>query len=184
MRMLPTSVEVGGKEYKARTDFDTILDIIGILNDVDLSDQERAFLSLLYFYPDFKDIPQSDYEEALEQCLIFINGGKKEEPKQEKMPRLVDWEKDFPLIVAPVNRILGREIRTGEPIHWWTFLAAYMEIGECTYSNVLKIRKDLSSGKKLDKAEREWYRNNHDIVDIETKYTQADEEFLKKWGGG
>ena len=183
MRRLPASVEVGGIAQKARTDYDAILDIIEILNDPDLADQERAFLAIMYFYENWEDIPQDDYQEAIEKLFWFINGGKIQTETAPR-PKLVDWEQDWDLIVPPINKVLGREIRAGAPIHWWTFLSAYMEIGECTFSTVVSIRDKQARGKPLDKSEKEWYRRNRDIVDLEHRYTMEEKDFLREWGGG
>ena len=96
----------------------------------------------------------------------------------------MDWEQDFPYIIAPVNRVIGHEIRAEAYLHWWTFLSAYMEIGECTFAQIVHIRDARNRGKRLDDADREWYRRNHKLVDIKTRYTAAEEEFMKMWGGG
>lgn len=179
---LPTSVEVGGKEYTIRSDYRAILDICIALNDVDLSDQERAAVALDIFYPDFPDIPQADYQEAIDKCFWFIDKGSNDGDKDRKAPRLVDWEQDFQLIVSPVNRVIGQEIRAVKYMHWWTFLSAYMEIGgDCTFSQVVGIRDKLAKHKKLDKSEREWLRRNQNLVIIKTRYTQAEDDFIKQW---
>lgn len=181
---LPKSLEVCGAEYEIRSDFREILDIIGILNDEVLEKQERAFVTLLFFYPNFKEMPVEHYQEAIEQCYWFINGGKAEPEKGGSSPRLMDWEQDFPFIIAPVNRVIGREIRADNYLHWWTFLSAYMEIGECTFAQIVHIRDAKNRGKPLDASDKEWYRRNQELVDLKTKYTSAEEELLKKWGGG
>jgi len=51
----------------------------------------------------------------------------------KRKAKLADWEQDFPLIVNPVNRVLGYEVRDCEYCHWWTFLSAYYEIGDCLF---------------------------------------------------
>ena len=61
---LPKSLTVCGTEYEIRSDFREVLDIIGILNDEELVNQERAFVTLLFFYPDFKEMPPEHYQEA------------------------------------------------------------------------------------------------------------------------
>ncbi len=53
---LPKSLDVCGEVYEIRSDFREILDIIEIQNDEDLNNQERAFVTLLFFYPDFENI--------------------------------------------------------------------------------------------------------------------------------
>lgn len=179
---LPTSVEVGGKTYAIRSDFRVILDICIALEDIDLTDEDKAIAALAIFYPDFETIPAEDYAEALKQCFWFINGGEDEQPDGKKSPRLVDWEQDYKLIIAPVNRVVGYEIRAVEYLHWWTFLSAYYEIGgNCTFAQVVEIRDKLARGKKLDKPEREWYTRNRAMVDIKRRYSAADDELLKQW---
>lgn len=179
---LPESVEVGSREYAIRSDFRAILDICIALEDVNLSDEDKALAALVIFYPDFETIPAEDYPEALKQCYWFIDGGDTEEQTDKKSPRLVDWEQDYKLIVAPVNRVIGSEIRAAKHLHWWTFLSAYYEIGgDCTFAQVVAIRDKRARGKTLDKQEREWYRRNRSMVDIKRRYSSAEDELLKQW---
>lgn len=178
---LPVSVTLRDTEYNIRSDFRDVLDIIEILNDVNLSDQEKGYLTLLYFYEDFEHIPNTCYQEAIKKCFWFINGGADKEEGKEKLPTLVDWEQDFPYIVAPINKALGAEIRSAPYLHWWTFLAAYMEIGDCLFSNIVSIREKKARGKPLDKSEKEWYEKNREIVDIKNRYSDLDNEFLSGW---
>lgn len=180
--LLPTRVEVGGVEYEIRSDYRAVLDICAAISDPELDGQERAIVALEIFYPSAEDIPPEYREQAVERCLHFISGGVESAPR--KAPRLVDWEQDFPHIVAPVNRVMGREIRAEEYLHWWTFLAAYYEIGDCTFAQIVRIRDRLARGKALDKQDREWYRDNRHLVDFKRKYTEAEDELMKKWGGG
>lgn len=178
---LPKSLTVCGEDWEIRSDFREILDIMEILNDVEIKDQERSYLTLLYFYVNFYDMPPESYEEALKQCFWFINGGEEESRAGKKPPRLMDWEQDFPYIIAPVNRVIGHEIRADDYLHWWTFLAAYKEIGECTFSNIVRIRDMKQKGKQLSKADKEWYQRNRKMVDLKTRYTSEDEDFFAQF---
>lgn len=179
---LPTSVEVCGAEHEIRTDFRVILDICAASADPELNGQEKSLVVFTAFYPEFEDMPQEHYEGALRSCFRFINGGSDDAP--HKAPRLVDWEQDYPLIIAPINRVLGYEARSVEYMHWWTWLSAYHEIGDCTYAQVIRIRDMQARGKSLDKQDREWYRKNRNLVDFKRKYTKADQDFFKQWGIG
>ena len=167
---LPESVEIAGEEYPIRTDYRCILDILTDLSDPEADGQERALALLIGLYP----------EEAVEAGLRFIKCDGEEAP--HKAPRLVDWEQDYSLMIAPINRVLGREVRAAEYLHWYTFLAAYCEIGDCTFAQVVRIRDRLSRGKPLDRSDREWYRKNRHLVDFKRKYTEAEDEAAKKWG--
>lgn len=182
---LPESVTVCGREYAINSDFRCILDIIEVLNDPELTNEERAFFTLGFFYPDLEEMEPEHCQDAIRQCFWFINGGKDEPQARagKKAPRLMDWEKDFPYIIAPVNRVVGHEIRADEHFHWWSFLAAYMEIGECTFAQIVHIRDRQAKGKALEKFDKDWYRQNRDIVDLKTRTTTAEEEAFRKWGG-
>ena len=60
--------------------------------------------------------------------------------------------------------------------HWWTFLSAYMEIGESLFATVIHIREKLIKGKKLDKWEQEFYKDNKSLIDFKEKKAQRSEE--------
>lgn len=184
---LPTSVCIGDTAYIIRSDYRAVLDICAALSDPELSQDERAIVALDIFYPAFSGceedgepvlMPQEHYEEALAECFLFINCGNSE-PKR-KAPRLVDWQQDFQYIVAPINRILGVELRSAQ-VHWWTFMSAYFEIGDCLFAQIVRIRDKKARGKALDKSDREWYRKNRDLVDFKTVHSEAESELLNQW---
>lgn len=177
---LPTTLEIDGVEREIRTDYRDILGLLEILNDPEFTNEEKAIAIIETLIVDWENV--RDYKQALDKCLWFIDMG---QSGSKKSARLVDWEKDFPYIVAPINRVLGYECRAVPALHWWTFLSAYMEIGgECTFAQIVNIRSKLNKGKKLEKHEREWLRQNREIVNLPQKYTAEDDEILKQWLGG
>ena len=86
----------------------------------------------------------------------------------------MEWEQDATLIITAVNRVVGREIRADKYMHWWTFLSAYMEIGECTFTHILSIRQKRDTGKKLEKCEQDYIRDNKDVVLLKDKLTEQE----------
>lgn len=178
---LPKSVEVSGKSYKIRSDYRAILDIFSALGDDELTEQERLFVALDIFYEDLSNIPAESAENALESMFIFVNGGKKDEGG--KGQKVIDWDYDYPHIIAPINRVIGKDVRGMKYLHWWSFLSAFQEIGDCTLAQIVRIRQLKAKGKLKDKADIEWYRQNRALVDIPTKYTAEEEDLLKQWGG-
>ena len=185
---LPKYLNICGTEYAIRYDYRCILEICSAMEDPELDKRDKAIVAMVIFYPDFYNIPPDHYQEAIKKCFWFINGG--EDDIGQKGPKLVSWEQDVKNIIAPVNRVLGQEIReiqydektnTGG-LHWWTFLSAYMEIGDCVFAQIVRIRILRAKGKKLDKEDQEWYRQNRHLVDIKQTYTEAENEILKEWG--
>lgn len=181
MYELPKSLTVCGSEYEIRSDYRAVLDICAALSDNELDDQDKALVALDIMYPAFAEMPPEHYQEAIQQCFWFINCG--DDDQNRKAPKLMDWEHDFKYIVAPINRVVGKEIRDIPYLHWWSFISAYYEIGDCTFTQIVRIRDLKARGKALDKQDREWYNRNRNLVDLPTGYTEAENEILKLWGG-
>lgn len=174
---LPTALTVGGEEYAIRSDYRVALDIFLALTDPELDDYNRAMEALDCLYED--EIPPEHYQEALDRCFWYLRGG--EDERGQKQPQLVSWAQDFNLIASPVSKIVGQDIRGLPYLHWWSFLSAYMAIGDCLFAQVVAIRDKKARGKSLDKADREFYRRNRDIIDIKKTMTDAEEAILKEW---
>lgn len=172
---LPTKLNINGREWDIRTDYRAILDIIAALSDPDLDDDEKWLACLTILYIDFDKMPQSDYIEACEQAKTFIDMGLDADSKVKK-PRTMDWEQDAQLLIPAVNRVLGQEVRAVEYMHWWTFLSAYMEIGECTFSHIVNIRMKRAKNKKLEKWEEEFLRENPDLVKLKKRLSEEELE--------
>lgn len=181
MYELPTTVEVCGTQYDIRSDYRAALDLCAALSDTELTDAEKASAVYMIFYPAFDDMPHEHYEEAIRQCFWFLGGGE-DEGGHSKSPPLMSWEQDFKQVVAPINRVLGTEVRALPYLHWWTFTSAYMEIGDCTFAQIVRIRSQLAKGRALDKSDREWYRQNRHLVDLKMKYTEQENAVLSAWG--
>lgn len=173
---LPKALEVGGKSWEIRTDYRAILDIINGFDDPDFDDLDKWLTCLTILYVDFEQMAPSDYKEAAEKAREFIDMGEEPKENQKVKPRTMDWEQDASLIIPAVNKVIGHDVRGDEYMHWWTFLSAYMEIGECSYTHVLNIRNKKAKGKKLEKWEEEFYRNNIDLVKLKTKLSQEEIE--------
>ena len=177
---LPKSLEVAGEEWEIRSDFRAIIDICIASSDVDLSDTERALTALTIFYPDFEKMPQEAWQEALERCFEFIAAGQEDDGKPS--PKIMDWEQDMKYIVPALNNAMKQEIRSLPYMHWWTFVGAFMELGDCTFAQICRIRIKRMRHEKLDKAEQRWYRENKAIVDIKTRYSEREQEMLAAFG--
>lgn len=175
---LPTSLQVGGVDWRIRTDFRAILDILVSFADPDFEEDDKWLVCLDILYEDFKDMDASLYEEAMLKATDFIDMGMKDDGRPK--PRTMDWEQDAAIIIPSVNRVMGTEVRAMPYCHWWTFLGAYMEIGESLFSQVVSIRTKKARGKKLEKWEQEFYANNKSTIDLKRKYSEEEIEEQKR----
>ena len=176
----PTSLNVGGVDYEIRTDYRAVLDLLTALADPELTDadeqmtaymQSRVILEIMF--PDCDNIPAENIQEALEKVSEFIDMGISDDRKK---PKTMDWEQDAPILIPAINKVLNCEIRAQEYIHWWTFLGAYMEIGESLFSNVIHIRQKKAKGKKLEKLELDFYNENKSLIDFKKVEKSSEEE--------
>lgn len=175
---LPVAVEINGGQFNIREqcDYRIVLKCINALNDPDLTDEQKLQCALIIFYEDYDRLP--DLQVAVSEMFRIISYNDPKTNDQQK-PSLMDWNKDFRHIAPPISRILGYDVRIpGRYTHWWTFLGGYMEIGECTFSTIVSIRSKKQKGKKLEKWEEEFYRENYDTVHLPTKYTKEEQELL------
>lgn len=176
---LPISVSIDGIEYKIRNkcDYRVVLDAISTLIDEEFEMQERLQCALFIFYENIKGC--KDIEKAVTEMMRIINNGEVEEEQENNKPVLMDWKHDFKHIVAPISRVLGYDVRTPEKYtHWWTFLSGYMEIGECTFATIVSIRDKKAKGKKLEKWEVDFYRDNKKMVDLPLKLSYEEQKLL------
>ena len=181
---LPTTLNIHGTEYRIRSDFRAVLDVLTAMNDPDLFlpdadewEQQAVRMSVMttILYVDYELIPRDDYKEACEKAIEFIDMGMKENVNKP-LPRLMDWEQDGRVIIPAINRVVGKEVRALEYMHWWTFMGAYMEIGDCLFSQIVSVRGKKAKGKTLDTWEKEFVRENRDLVELEKRYSQEELE--------
>ena len=174
---IPTYVQVGEQSYNItnKGDFRMVLDCFAALNDTELSKEERLIATLIIFYEDFndaEDVLELDYEtlEALtKEMYKFFNCGNSDGVGNKVKHNLVDWEKDEQFICSAVNNVAKKEIRLEPYLHWWTFMGYYLAIGESPMSTIISIRNKIVEGKKLEKYEQEFRRDNPQYFDWDSK---------------
>lgn len=170
---LPRSLDVNGTEYRIRTDYRDILNVLVAFADPELSSGEKIYVCLVVLYEDFENIPPEDYEEAYKQASSFIDCGR--EPDEKQSPRVMDWEQDEQLIFPAINKVAGMEVRSCDYVHWWTFMGWFLEISEGTFSQVISLRQKKAKGKKLEKWEQQFWSDNKKICTLRPKLTEEEQ---------
>ena len=171
---LPTAVTINNVECEFNSDFRDILKIFKILNEPNLLEEERIYIALSMFYKT-QDYT-TDTGKAVEEMFFFINMGETNTKNTDKP--LYSWEQDYNIIVSPINKTLGYDVRGKEYLHWWTFLSAFYEIGECTFSTYVSIRNKLNKNKKLEKYEEQLLKENEDKIRLEKIYDDTTQAIL------
>lgn len=184
---LPTALEVGGREYSIRSDYRVMLNIFRAFGDPDLDEREKCYVCMRCLYIDYDSIPQGDMQEAAEKAYWFADGGNMPHSENLDGIKTFDWEQDEGIMFPAINKAAGYETRAVPYMHWWTFLGLFGVIGDGLFAQVLHIRGKLAKGERLDKWEREFYRERRSMVDLKSRLTEeerlaeeADAAFIKE----
>lgn len=170
-----------------------VLDCMSALRDENISEDSRVLASLLIFYNEFNSLQDihrhnDDMSDLLKFMFRFISGGEEEEDNGGRRHKpLVDWEKDSNMICSAINKVAGTEIRALDYLHWWTFLGYYMAVGESTLSTVMSIRDKMTRGKKLEKWEAEFKRDNPNLFiwkSTSVEEREMDNYIRQLWNNG
>ena len=170
---LPKTLTISDREIPIDSNYRTALLCMEACNDPDLSDAEKKYL-LMDLIIGIDKLKTEEYEEALQKIVWFLDCGKEFDGHHEK--KAMDWQQDEQMIFAAVNKVAGKETREEKYIHWWTWMGYFSEIGEGLFSTVVSIRVKKNRGEKLTDAEKEFYRKNRKLVDIQKKYSQEEQK--------
>lgn len=164
---LPIKIQIADKDYPItrKGDYRVVLNCFDVLNDPYINEHTRVYASIVLFYEDIKNLDDvigifgENIEEAVEKMYWFFNCGQKS-IGAVKESKLIDWVGDEQLICAAINNVCKKEIRAEDYCHWWTFMGYYNSVGESSLATVVSIRDKILKGKKLEKYEKEFKRNN------------------------
>lgn len=174
---LPTSFLLQGREYAINADFRPCVNIMRMFERTDLTDSEKIECMVEIFYKD--TIPYRLVPEAAQKAVWFLNLGDESIDKKQGFPlgRLFSWEQDLKFIISAVDKSAGFSIRSREFYHFWEFMSAFFESGECVFNTIVHQRKLKRTGKQT-KADKEWWAENKDIAELKVELTADEQEVL------
>jgi hypothetical protein len=178
---LPTFLQIGDSSCAINADFRNCLKIIMAIEDPSLARVEK---NLILYNNLYKDRP-TDIQQALEMGIWFLNLGKE---MDSDGVRVFSWQKDADLIYSAYQQTHGIDLEAIEFMHWWKFMALFMDLGSDTvFCNLVSLRKRVKTG-KASKEERSAARELGDmflvpeIDDRTVEEIEAEREFLSLVG--
>lgn len=172
---LPSSLLVQGQEYAINADWRPCVNIMRMFERTDLSDSEKIMCMVGILYVD--EIPDNLLVEAAEQAVWFLNMGEESTGNGKTIGRLFSWEQDLKYIISAVDKSAGFSIRSKDFYHFWEFMSAFFESGECIFNTLVHQRKLKKTGKQ-SKADKEWWIENKDIAELKVELTSDEKEVL------
>lgn len=167
MYELPVTITIKDNTYPIRNngDYRMVLDCFVVLQDLDLSTDERILAALIIFYADMESVEdifalsQDEVEQRTLAMYDFFNCGQ-DSVGAKTNHKLIDWEQDEQIIISAINKVANKELRAEPYVHWWTFMGYYLGIEEGAFATVVSIRDKIVKGKKLEKYERDFRNDN------------------------
>jgi hypothetical protein len=177
---LPSSLEVQGVQLAINADWRPCVNIMRMFERQDLTDSEKILCMVEILYVD--EVPDSMVADAAEQAIWFLNLGDdpraKASSKTSSTGRLFSWEQDLKYIISAVEHASHVSIRSQEFFHFWEFMSAFFETGECILNTLIHQRKLKKTGKQ-SKMDREWWAENKDIAELKVELTTDEQEVLE-----
>jgi hypothetical protein len=170
---------VGDAETPINVDFRACLRVILAFEDQELTSFEKQAILIDNLFPD----PPGDFQAAFEVGIRFLNGGKSDGGSEtEQGLRLYSFEQDAGFIFSAFRQTHGIDIETTE-LHWWSFLALFMDLGaDTSFCNLVSLRKRVKTG-KATKEEREVAREMGEAFDLPEilppEVKAQEDEFMK-----
>ncbi len=182
---LPTSIEIDGTKYEVNSDFRYCLATILAFEDEELADTEKQQIMLSNLY---KEIPEN-LTEALRKAVWFLNGGNEGSEEESSGMRLYSFQKDANYIFAAFRQTHGIDLQTIGYLHWWAFMALFLDLGQDTvFCQLINLRKRVKTGKatKEEKAAAREMGDMFAIPDYDDRTLEekeAERKFLEAVGG-
>jgi hypothetical protein len=163
---------VDGRECAIETDFRVCLRVIMAFEDADLTALEKQMVLLQALYPEKPE----NLKVAFEQGVKFLNGGKTSKETDGETQRLFSFERDAALIYSAVQQTHGIDLQNTEYLHWWKFLALFMDLGpDTTFCNLVNLRRRVKSG-AASKEERKTAHDLGELFEVPEADTRTPEE--------
>lgn len=183
--LLPECVEIDGIEYKIRADFRISILFEMMMQDEELSDEEKLLKALELYYPIIPD----NVEEAIDKIKWFYRCGKDIVKSNNKIHsesiKIYDYEYDDDYIYSAFLNQYNIDLQDIKHLHWWKFKAMFKSLNEDTKIVKIMQYRSIDLSKIKDKEQNTYYRNMKKLYEIprsmgEVEKIRAIEESLMK----
>ncbi|MCW6094747.1 bacteriophage Gp15 family protein [Clostridium sporogenes] len=164
--LVPTTIEIEDVEYEINSDFRTSILFELLMQDNELSEEDKIMQALQLYYP----VIPSNINEAVEQMLWFYRCGKDIIPSKGtgkgKSTQIYNFEYDDDYIYSAFLDQYRIDLQDIEYLHWWKFKAMFKALKED--NEIVKIMgyRSMDLSKIKDKEEKNYYRKMQELYKI------------------
>lgn len=181
---LPESVEIEGVEYEINTDFRISILFELLMQDPNISDEEKIEKALeLYFIK----IPPIEYiSEAVDIIMDFYSCGKDKlisngiTTSKGKSKQIYSFEVDADYIYAAFLDQYGIDLQDIEYLHWWKFKALFNALKED--NEIVKIMgyRSINITNDMSKYEKEFYKKMKEFYKLPDNISKNEKEKINQ----
>lgn len=165
--LLPKKVDIDGKYYEINWDFRTSILFEMMMDDVELSDEEKLIKGIELYYP---VIPEN-LEEAIEKIIWFYSCGKETNNESgtvsnSKNDKIYSLEYDDEYIYSAFLSQYGIDLQDIEDLHWWKFKAMFKSLNE--ENQIVKIMgyRAMDIPNDMPNDQKEFYRKMKKLYEL------------------
>lgn len=166
--LLPKTVEIDNKEYDINWDFRTSILFEIMMQDEELTEEEKIVQALRLYYP----VIPTNIEKAIEKFLWFYKCGKKDRKvKGNKsidngVKQIYSFDYDDEYIYSAFIDQYKIDLQDIEGFHWWKFKAMFK--GLKSDNEIVKIMgyRSMTIDKKMTQEEKDFYSKMKRLYEI------------------
>ncbi len=165
--VLPYSVSIGGVEYQIETDFRTSILFELMMQDSELSDEDKLKGALMMYFPE--KIPE-DIGGAVEAIVWFYTCDAKSKRRKkahesgsDSNRRIYSFEHDDDYIWAAFMSQYGIDLQDIEYLHWWKFRAMFKSLSEDSEFVKIMGYRNTKVNSDMSKREKEFIRKMQSV---------------------
>ena len=165
--LLPKKVDIDVKYYEINWYFRTSILFEMMMDDVELSDEEKLIKGIELYYP---VIPEN-LEEAIEKIIWFYSCGKETNNESgtvsnSKNDKIYSLEYDDEYIYSAFLSQYGIDLQDIEDLHWWKFKAMFKSLNE--ENQIVKIMgyRAMDIPNDMPNDQKDFYRKMKKLYEL------------------
>lgn len=167
---LPKEVTYGGAVHPINWDFRTALLFEQLMDEPELSDEEKLVQALVLFFP---ELPQTETEalESVEKLMWFYKCGKelsdwqKNKAESDNVKRVYDSDYDDDYIYAAFMQQYHIDL-TEANLHWWQYRAMFKALTDQTEFVKIMGYRGIDIDDKMTKEQKAHYKKLKKIYEL------------------
>ena len=166
--------------YKIKTSFKQGIKFELLMQDREVSKEERVMLALNIFYKDLKEITSAEeIEKRIEDIIWFYKCGKDEETSQEKgknkQKQIYSYEFDDGRIYSAFIQQYNIDLQK-EDLHWWQFKSLFENLTEETQIVQVMSYRAMDISKIKNKKEKKKYKELQELYKLPDMRSEEEKE--------